>query len=131
MRLLCQKIAVRAKKEDGEVGKSFESRCRAVRLCDDEALLACSAYVDLNPIRAKMAEKHEESDFTSIQRGIHASKDSGLNESGDTGFLSTRSMHGPRSEQNHRSTQRGWFRNGGEVVVQEKIVSSSNLLPNK
>ena len=68
MRLLCQKIAVRANKEDGEVGKFFQSRYRAVRLCDEEAILACSAYVDLNPIRAKLATTIEESDFTSVQR---------------------------------------------------------------
>ncbi|MDZ4847880.1 MAG: hypothetical protein SGI77_01175 [Pirellulaceae bacterium] len=76
MRLLCQKLAVRANKEDGEVGKFFQSRYRAVRLCDEEAILACSAYVDLNPIRAKLAETLEESDFTSVQRRIE-----GLSES--------------------------------------------------
>ncbi len=72
MRLLCQHIAVRANREDGEVGKFFQSRYRAILLCDDEALLACSVYVDLNPIRAKLAETIETSDFTSAQRRIEA-----------------------------------------------------------
>jgi hypothetical protein len=36
--------------------------------------LACAAYVDLNPIRAAMAETLEQSDFTSIQRRIQALK---------------------------------------------------------
>ncbi len=48
----------------------FKVDTSAVRLCDEEALLACSAYVDLNPIRAAMAEKLEDSEFTSIQRRI-------------------------------------------------------------
>jgi len=70
MRLLCQNIAMRANREDSESGKFFQSRYRAVRLCDEEALLACAAYVDLNPIRAAIAEKLEDSLFTSVQRRI-------------------------------------------------------------
>jgi hypothetical protein len=51
MRVLCQYIAVRANREDHELGKFWQSRFRAVRLLDEAALLACAAYVDLNPIR--------------------------------------------------------------------------------
>ena len=72
MRLLCQHIAQRANREDGEVGKFFQSRFRAVRILDEEALLACAAYVDLNPIRAALAETLEQSDFTSVQRRIQS-----------------------------------------------------------
>jgi hypothetical protein len=39
-------------------------------LLDEAAILACSAYVDLNPIRAAMAETLEGSDFTSVQKRI-------------------------------------------------------------
>ena len=70
MRLLCQQIATRANRDDHEVGKFFQSRFRAVRLLDEQALLACSAYVDLNPIRAAMAQTLETSDYTSVQRRI-------------------------------------------------------------
>ena len=72
MRLLCQNIAVRANREDREMGKFWQSRYRAVRLLDEQAILACAAYVDLNPIRAAMAETLEESDFTSVQRRIQS-----------------------------------------------------------
>jgi hypothetical protein len=53
MRLLCQTIALRANGEEGEgLGKFWQSRFKAVRILDEETLLACAAYVDLNPIRA-------------------------------------------------------------------------------
>ena len=68
MRLLSQNIAQRANKEDREVGKFWQARYRAVRLLDETAILACAAYVDLNPIRAVIAETIEESDFTSGQK---------------------------------------------------------------
>ena len=72
MRLLCQNIGQRANREDEEVGKFWQARFKAVRLLDEASLLACAAYVDLNPIRAAMAESLEQSDFTSIQKRIAA-----------------------------------------------------------
>ena len=74
MRILCQKIAMRANKEDKEVGKFFQGRFKAVRLLDEEAILACSAYVDLNPIRAAMAHSIETSKFTSAKLRFEAAK---------------------------------------------------------
>ena len=72
MRLLCQKIAQRANAEDEQVGRFWASRFRAVRILDEAGLLACAAYVDLNPIRAALAELLEKSDHTSIQRRIES-----------------------------------------------------------
>ncbi|MCA9157780.1 MAG: hypothetical protein KDA72_05600 [Planctomycetales bacterium] len=72
MRLLCQKIAVRANAEDDATGKFFEGRFRAVKILDESGLLACAAYVDLNPIRAALAETLEDSDYTSAQRRIES-----------------------------------------------------------
>jgi hypothetical protein len=68
MKLLCQKIGQRANKEDSEVGKFWQARYRAVRLLDETAILACAAYVDLNPIRVALAETIETSPYTSAQQ---------------------------------------------------------------
>ena len=72
MRLLCQHVGQRANFETGETGKFWESRFKAVRLLDDAAILSCVAYVDLNPIRATLAETIESSDFTSAKKRLEA-----------------------------------------------------------
>ena len=70
MRLLCQPIAQRANLEDEATGKFFEARFKATRLLDETSVLACAAYVDLNPIRAALAETLEGSPFTSIHKRL-------------------------------------------------------------
>jgi len=77
MRLLCQNIGTRANLEDKQVGKFFQGRSRDVRILDQESLLACAAYVDINPIRAAMAETLETSEFTSINERFEALQQEG------------------------------------------------------
>lgn len=63
-------IALHANKEDGCTGHFWEGRFISQALVDEAALLSCMVYVDLNPVRAGMAESLEDSDFTSIQQRI-------------------------------------------------------------
>ena len=70
MRFLNHPIACRANLEDGCKGHFWESRFKSHALLDEAAVIACMAYVDLNPVRAKIARKLSECDYTSIKRRL-------------------------------------------------------------
>jgi REP element-mobilizing transposase RayT len=65
MKALCEPIARLANKQDEATGHFWEGRFKAQAITDEAGLLACSMYVDLNPIRAAMAQTPEESLHTS------------------------------------------------------------------
>jgi hypothetical protein len=74
MRALSEPIARMANRQDECTGRFWEGRFKVQRIVDEAGLLACAMYVDLNPVRAAMAESPEQSKHTSAYDRIHAAK---------------------------------------------------------
>ena len=75
MRCLNQPIARQANLEDKCTGKFWESRFTSQALKSEEALLSCMTYVDLNPVRAGIADRPETSSHTSIRERLESEFD--------------------------------------------------------
>jgi hypothetical protein len=74
MRCLAEPIARRANREDGCTGRFWEGRFKSQLLCDERALLAAMAYVDLNPIRTGIDKTLQGSRHTSVKQRIADAK---------------------------------------------------------
>lgn len=98
MKVLNQSIARRANIEDNCTGKFWEYRFKSQALLDESAVLTCMAYVDLNPIRANLAESPETSDFTSIQSRLNRNTRQVKNiKESLLGFINSKAEYGDKS----------------------------------
>ena len=70
MRALSEYLARKANDEDKAQGRFWEGRFKSQPILDEVGLLACMAYVDLNPLRAGIATTLEGAEHTSIHERI-------------------------------------------------------------
>ena len=74
MRALSEPIARMANRQDEVTGRFWEGRFKAQKITDEAGLLACAMYVDLNPVRAAMAESPDDAVHTSAYDRIQGAK---------------------------------------------------------
>ena len=95
MRCTSEVIARMSNAEDECTGRFWEGRFKAKVLDSEEAIAACMVYVDLNPVRAGIAESLQTSDYTSVQDRM-ADVES-ANEVESTDAKDVRIEHGQRA----------------------------------
>jgi hypothetical protein len=72
MGFLCENVGRRANAEENRKGHFWQSRFRCRECTDQNAVLVCGIYVDLNLIRAGEADSLEGSPYTSIFQRLQA-----------------------------------------------------------
>jgi REP element-mobilizing transposase RayT len=95
MKCVSEPIAKRANRDDNLTGHFWEARFKANPLLDETAIAACMTYVDLNPIRAAVAQTPETSEFTSLRDRIADRQATSISSSA-TGVI-TETEQGPNA----------------------------------
>ena len=75
MRFINDPLARLANNEDNCTGRFWEGRFKSQQLLDENAILAAMVYVDLNPVRADIANDVTEAKYTSLHKRLTQSQD--------------------------------------------------------
>jgi REP element-mobilizing transposase RayT len=137
MKCISEPIARRANRDDQVTGHFWEARYKAQPLLDETAIAACLAYVDLNPIRAAVAQTPETSQFTSIhdrivdrQAAAAAATDTVAPAIADTVVTVTTAAAAPsaavQATQAEHGTQAGWL---APIALEPVCPASSDCPP--
>ncbi|WP_299005959.1 transposase [uncultured Shewanella sp.] len=126
IRALNEPIARKANIEDKCSGRFWEGRFKSQALLDEAAVLACMAYVDLNPIRAKMADMPEQSDFTSIRRRIKAAL-KGEQPANLLAFVGNERLEAPKGLAFHLDDYLQLVDETGRIIREDKRGSISDV----
>ena len=70
MRFINEPLARLANKEDNCKGRFWEGRFKSQQLLDENAILAAMIYVDLNPVRAGIAQDASTASHTSLRKRL-------------------------------------------------------------
>ena len=106
---MLEPVARRANGEDQCTGRFWEERFKCVGLLDDPAIITCTAYVDLNPIRAGIALTPEESEYTSVFDRIRQRQDNRPEHLAADNWLSPISHKERKTKTTHRISQTPWL----------------------
>jgi len=88
-----------ANAEDKCTGRFWEGRFKSQALLDEQAVITCMAYVDLNPVRAGIAALPETSDYTAIQQRIRSLDQSMKNASSPSNIKLAKFCKPPQKNQ--------------------------------
>jgi len=131
MRALAEPIARRSNADDKCTGRFWKGRFKSQKLADETAILACSAYGDLNPVRAGVADAPEESQYTSVYERVQAEK----GDRKEKALAKNRKRVGRRARRSQSVVgQAAYVRNDewlSPVTIDERSVAYRGAMPSK